>query len=317
MPLKEDKQANPLHKRIFNLIFLFPVQIIASLFYYVIVFIRYYFCKLFLKKKKYKYEVSACAIFKNEGRFLREWIEYHKVIGVNHIYLYNNNSTDNYNEILAPYLDSGFVTLYDSPEDFSQIKSYMDCWERHKQESHWIGYFDIDEFVNLQKDNNIVGFLSRYKKYPGVYLLWREFGTSGFVNEDDRLVIEKYTSCFEKLQFAGKTFINNDFPSFYFTIHCFHAYFKIGGRLPILSVTDSKRFVYRTEVFFPYIPYKPKAYLNHYWSKSIEWFKYKNFVRGDTLSKKLIQLKRREGDFESHEILNWRNELCRKSRKFL
>lgn len=302
MPLKEDKQANPLHKRVFRLVCLFPIQVIASLFCFFIIVVRYYFCKLFFKPKKYKYEVSVCAIFMNEGRFLREWVEYHKVIGVSHMYLYNNNSTDNFREVLAPYIESGFVTLYDWPEKYAQLKIYKDCWEKHKYDTHWLGFIDIDEFVNLQKDDNITDFLSHFKKYPCVYLLWREFGTSGLMKEDDRLVIERFTSTFNKLQFAGKSFINNEYSSFFFTVHCYHAY--IAGKLPVFAVTDGKRFVYRTEIFFPYIPYKPKAYLNHYWSKSVEWFNYKNFIRDDVASEKLIKLKRREGIFESHEILN-------------
>ena len=36
----------------------------------------------------------------------------------------------------------------------------------------------------------------------------------------------------------------------------------------------------------------------------MEWFNYKNFVRDDVASENLIKLKRREGIFESHEILN-------------
>ena len=41
-----------------------------------------------------KYYFSICAIFKDESLSIKEWIEYHKLIGVEHFYLYNNNSTD-------------------------------------------------------------------------------------------------------------------------------------------------------------------------------------------------------------------------------
>lgn len=43
-----------------------------------------------------KYEVSLCLVFYNEAKFLKEWLDYHLVIGVSHFYLYNNNSTDDY-----------------------------------------------------------------------------------------------------------------------------------------------------------------------------------------------------------------------------
>ena len=42
-------------------------------------------------KKQKKYTVAVCAIFKNEGIFLKEWLEYHLLIGVEHFYLYNKS----------------------------------------------------------------------------------------------------------------------------------------------------------------------------------------------------------------------------------
>mgnify|MGYP002522247983 CR=1 FL=1 len=43
-----------------------------------------------------KYRISICGIFKNESRFLKEWMEYYVMIGVDHFYMYNNNSEDDY-----------------------------------------------------------------------------------------------------------------------------------------------------------------------------------------------------------------------------
>ncbi|WP_281510165.1 glycosyltransferase family 92 protein [Muribaculum gordoncarteri] len=37
-----------------------------------------------------RYMFAICAIFRNEARYMREWIEYHLLIGVDHIFLYNN-----------------------------------------------------------------------------------------------------------------------------------------------------------------------------------------------------------------------------------
>lgn len=33
------------------------------------------------------YYLSVCAIFKNEGPILKEWIEYHLLVGVDHFFL--------------------------------------------------------------------------------------------------------------------------------------------------------------------------------------------------------------------------------------
>lgn len=56
-------------------------------------------------KRKLKYRISLCLIFNNEAPFLKEWLDYHIVVGIDHFYLYNNNSTDNYIDVaLIPQL---------------------------------------------------------------------------------------------------------------------------------------------------------------------------------------------------------------------
>ncbi len=43
----------------------------------------------------FKHEFAIAAIVKNEGRYLREWIEFHRLVGCTKFYIYDNNSTDN------------------------------------------------------------------------------------------------------------------------------------------------------------------------------------------------------------------------------
>jgi hypothetical protein len=52
-------------------------------------------------KKKYPFYLAMCAIAKNEGRYLQEWIEYHKLLGVEMFYIYDNESTDNTQSCIA------------------------------------------------------------------------------------------------------------------------------------------------------------------------------------------------------------------------
>ena len=52
--------------------------------------------------KEKKYNVSICAIFKNEAPYLREWIEFNHLVGIEHFYMYNNNSEDDYLVVLKP-----------------------------------------------------------------------------------------------------------------------------------------------------------------------------------------------------------------------
>ena len=164
-----------------------------------------------IKCKKYK--VSICAIFKDESKYLKEWLEYHIIVGVDHFYLYNNCSSDEYDDVLQPYINQGIVTLIDWPYEQSQIQAYENCIKCFSDESHWIGFIDIDEFVVPIKTNNIYDFLQKYeKKYPAVLIYWRVFGTSGHItSEQNELLTEKYFLAWEKLNNIGKCFYNTNF----------------------------------------------------------------------------------------------------------
>ncbi len=115
--------------------------------------------------KKYEHELAVCAIFKNEAPYLKEWIDYHHdVLGASRFYLYNNDSSDGYMEVLSPYIERGLVELIDwestdahafdvdaickYPWDRYQIGAYTDCCQNRALGAvRWLAVHDIDEFV--------------------------------------------------------------------------------------------------------------------------------------------------------------------------
>lgn len=172
---------------------------------------RLAFCRVKPRSKKYK--VAICAIFKNEALYLKEWIEYHKIVGVEHFYLYNNNSEDNYEAILAPYIQDGTVTLTQWPQNQAQMQCYHDGIERFKDETEWLTFVDIDEFIVPNSTDNIYDFLKPFqKKRPVVIAYWKMFGTSGLLSRDmSGLVTKDLTVCWNKYTDIGKVFFNTAF----------------------------------------------------------------------------------------------------------
>lgn len=162
-----------------------------------------------MKQKDKKYNVSICAIFKNEAIYLKEWIEFHKIIGVDHFYLYNNLSEDNYKEVLKPYIQEGTVEVIQWPYPQQQMEAYTDFIGNHASETKWVGFIDIDEFVIPKEDNNIYDFLNRFEKYPAVLIYWKLYGSSGLVRRNRHgLVTENFTVAWPKLDEVGKCFFN-------------------------------------------------------------------------------------------------------------
>lgn len=152
------------------------------------------------------HELAICAIFKDEAAYLREWMEFHKLQGVEHFILYNHNSSDNYAEVLAPYIARGEVTLKQWPYTFKygdhdawmkvQSGAYMDCISEHRDDIEWLAVIDIDEFLFCVDGQKLPDFLKSYRDYPALCVNWVKFGTSHVEDlEPNKLLIEVLTSC--------------------------------------------------------------------------------------------------------------------------
>ena len=62
--------------------------------------------------ERWTHELSVCAIFRDQAPYLAEWVEFHLLSGVQHLYLYNHKSVDNATDELAPYVRAGLVDLH-------------------------------------------------------------------------------------------------------------------------------------------------------------------------------------------------------------
>ena len=146
-------------------------------------------------KKGYKHITSIYANFRDEAPYLYEWIVYHLLIGVDHFYLYNHLSKDNYMSVLEPFIEKDIVTLHHHKvESAPKLKKYKHCIENYKNESRWIAFIDLDEFIFIKKEFfGIANFLEKYEQYNGVGLNWLYFGANGHKQKDDKLVLERFT----------------------------------------------------------------------------------------------------------------------------
>lgn len=142
---------------------------------------------LFSKVHQQKYYLSVCAIFRNEARFLREWIEYHRLVGVQHFYLLNNLSKDDYEAVLNPYIEKGIVELFQWPYQAAsqkewneiQCRAYDELIKSKGYETFWLAIIDTDEFIVPIEKKNLRTFLKDYESYGGIGINWQLFGTAG------------------------------------------------------------------------------------------------------------------------------------------
>lgn len=151
-----------------------------------LIFILYCFCAGFLHAKEREHNVCVCAIFHNESRFLKEWVDHYIEEGVDKIYLYNNNSDDDYLKVLSKYIKVNIVCLRDWPYTFKDIsewndiqcRSYMDCIRNVKGVYKWCIFVDTDEFLFSPTGKSIKETLKSYEEYDQIGACWVFYGTS-------------------------------------------------------------------------------------------------------------------------------------------
>jgi hypothetical protein len=230
------------------------------------------------------YELSICSIFKNEVPYLKEWIEFHKLQGVEHFFLYNNNSSDNYLEILEPYVNLKQVTLIDWPYTYEpaqnrndrvswvkdvQRGAYNHCIQHYGKETAWLAVIDIDEFLFCVDGVSLPIFLNKYKQYGAVCVNWLLFGTS-YVKDipSNALMIETLVRCAPKYEWrnrAVRSIVQPQHVQESVTAHAF--IFKEG----FFAVTVDEKKMPPGQGMAPNIFHNPIR-INHYWTRTETYF---------------------------------------------
>jgi len=225
--------------------------------------------------------LAVCAMAKNEGPYIEEWIEWHRKMGVEKFYFYDNESSDNTKEILAPYIESGLVEYVFWTGRRQQFAIYEDCLEKHRLDAHWIAFIDLDEFIVPQKDKTISEFLSRFEKFSAVEINWLIYGSGGAKKKEAGGVMERF-KCHSNPNHALnryiKTIVN---PRRVVIMISAHKAATIFGRTADShGKTIRKNYKYRS-------PKQDVIRINHYIVKSYEEFLEKS-ARGNAISSKKL-----------------------------
>ena len=103
----------------------------------------------------YKYELAVVTHMRNNSAKVEEWIEYHLLAGVEHFYIYDNDSLDGLEKTLKAYVDAGLVTyIYFGGQ--KKIGAYNDAVNKFKYECRYMAFIDVEEYIYPKKNRSIV-----------------------------------------------------------------------------------------------------------------------------------------------------------------
>lgn len=136
--------------------------------------------------------LSACLCFKDSASYLAEWLAFYELMGVERFFLYNNESADDFEPVIAPYLARGSVRV-DFPGRGVQRQMYDHCLKEFGGATRWLLFCDDDEFFFPVAEIPLVQALARYERHAGVAAAWMLYGSSGHQHRPPGLVLKNYT----------------------------------------------------------------------------------------------------------------------------
>lgn len=153
---------------------------------------------MIVDKNLFLYDLAVVAVVKNEAPYVKEWLDYHLAAGVNHFYIYDNESSDNLRETLQPYIDSNIVTYTFYPGQNKKFAVYNEAFKDYKFFCRYMAFIDVDEFIYPQTNQSIVEIADKIfmKNFSagGIAINSMQYG-SNFQEKADysRGVLERFT----------------------------------------------------------------------------------------------------------------------------
>jgi hypothetical protein len=243
-------------------------------------------------------DLAICAIMKNEGSYIREWLSFHHAVGVRRFFLYNNNSQDNTLLEIAAWPFRDMVTVIDWPQIPGQISAYQHTIQNFRGEAQWCAFIDCDEFITPQSSFDITALLKSLRPIcSGLYVHWLMFGSSRILNREPGLVTERFVmrghASFGPNS-VGKTIVRMDAaiePANPHIIRC-------QGRL----INDNNEEIDQNNHGFHGHPSHRYIALNHYFTKSkSEWNARRSIGKADKVLSD-GDFRRTSEEFDRHDV---------------
>lgn len=229
--------------------------------------------------RSYSDKVALVAIAKDEDNYIEEWIQYYLKLGVDAIYIYQNNWRMN-SDLIEKYPQVHAIQFDGVAQ---QLKAYNHFIHHYSKNFGWGMFFDVDEFLALRKYTNIKEWLEDYKNYGAIGVNWRLFGDNGLekVVDNNYSVVSRFTKA-DKNQFhLIKTIINFNRPHPQALFTCDPHHISIAAHTKY--TVNTKRTGYISDARNRNYT-DPDVQLNHYFCKTLDEFLTNKALKGNASS---------------------------------
>lgn len=217
-------------------------------------------------------KVCIIAIAKNENKYIQEWIDWHLGLGVDNVFICDNNDVDG--EKMVVRGEKVNVLNYRGVRGV-QTKAYTECFVKYREGYDWLIFIDVDEFIVMEDGISIKEFLSRFNGVDIIRLCWKVFTGDSILNKGG--VVERFKTKLNTIENCwGKSIISGKMKYVGGYLKG-HGYFDNPDLIVVSACGDP---VSNKDMFICSPPVYKRAWINHYPTKTLNEFLEQKFNRG-------------------------------------
>lgn len=207
------------------------------------------------------YYLSLAVLARGEQKYIVDWVAYHLGLGIDHIFIYDNETLTTYEKLLLPKFSTDKVTIIHFPGDTKQTVMTEHALYYHKNKTRYLGFIDVDEYIVPIGDKNLKVLFSEYEKYSALCIHWILFGSNQEKIYRAIPVVERFTRRASETDRHIKSFVDPQRTGKWVTVHKFtHSTKAVDENFNYVEETDSR----------PEPATSNKIFIAHYVTKSYE-----------------------------------------------
>ena len=190
---------------------------IINILFYVIFILRISFIN---NKKQIK--IALCTMGKRENLYAKEFIDYYIKLGIDSIFIYDDNNLDS--EKISDVIDLSYkkyVTIYETKNKkiFNQSDAFSDCYLNNKQNFNWFLMVDMDEFLYIKNDK-LKNYLQSkvFNKCDFIKFHWLHPSDNNHLHYENKSLFERFKKPYKKSIFI-KSMVRGNIKNLKYWVH--------------------------------------------------------------------------------------------------
>ena len=149
-----------------------------------------------------KIYLTLVAIVRDQEHYIKEWLAFHRIVGVERFVLMLHRCADRTEERIRElsFRDDIFIHhVRETAQPSVQMGAYHWAVRNYGHDSRWLLFIDSDEFFFGTTEDHLPSILECYEKHGGLAAHWINFGHNNIPNREavfrnGRLSIEAFTT---------------------------------------------------------------------------------------------------------------------------